>query len=151
MRDVDRERSQLPEELAPQPASAGGVRVTLGRNLLAIATWALAIGVVIQVFLAGLGVFRGPADFELHRNVGYLLGLVALLLAILAFVVRAHRLQRGLGILLVVLFALQSVFIAVRESAPEIAALHVVNGMAIVLVTALFAMRSWRLGGLSDR
>ncbi|MBM4408568.1 MAG: hypothetical protein FJ038_08220 [Chloroflexi bacterium] len=144
------DRSRTPDQVPPA-ASTGGVRVTLGRNLLAIATWALAIGVVIQVFLAGLGVFRDPADFELHRNVGYLLGVVALLLAILAFVVRANRLQRGLGILLVVLFVLQSVFIALRESAPEVAALHVVNGMAIVLVTALFAMRTWRLGGLTDR
>ena len=150
MREVD--RSRTPDQVQPA-ATTGGVRVTLGRNLLAIATWALAIGVVIQVFLAGLGVFRGykPLDWELHRNVGYLLGVVALLLAILAFVVRANRVQRGLGILLVVLFVLQSVFIALRESAPEVAALHVVNGMAIVLVTALFAMRTWRLGGFSDR
>lgn len=148
MREMDRTR--MTTEPAPSPPS--GVRVTLGRNLLALATWAMVIGVVLQVYLAGISVFRGGArvDWELHRNVGYLLGMVALLLTILAFVVRANKLQRGLGILLVIQFVLQSVFVALRES-PEIAALHTVNGMAIVLVTALFAMRTWRLGGLSDR
>ena len=30
--------------------------------------------IVVQVFLAGLGVFDGPARFELHRNFGYLFG-----------------------------------------------------------------------------
>ncbi|HET8785433.1 MAG TPA: hypothetical protein VFM38_07345, partial [Candidatus Limnocylindrales bacterium] len=60
---------------AVQPGSARasggavGARYTLARNLIAIVTWGLVVAFVIQVYLAGIGVFRG--NFELHRNVGY--------------------------------------------------------------------------------
>jgi hypothetical protein len=42
-----------------------------------------------------------------------------------------------------VLFILQSVFVAVRTSAPAVAALHPVNGFLILLIALLIARESW--------
>jgi hypothetical protein len=44
---------------------------------------------------------------------------------------------------LMVLFVLQSVFIAMRGSAPEVAALHPVNGFLIILVALVSGREAW--------
>jgi hypothetical membrane protein len=129
-------------------STKGSSRSVLGRNVIAIATWGLVAGFVVQVYLSGIGVFRG--NFELHRNVGYLLGLAAIVVFLLLLAVRASRRQIALGGLLVILVILQSVFVMFRTSTPEIAALHPVNGFVILVVSLVLARTTWRLGGLTD-
>lgn len=90
--------------------------------------------VVIQVFLAGLGVFRTEADFATHRDFGYAFFLLAAINLVLAILAKAGRVLIGLSALIVGLFILQSVFVAVRETNPEMAALHPLNGFLILLV-----------------
>jgi mercuric ion transport protein len=99
--------------------------------------------VVIQIFLAGLGVFADPRSFITHRDFGYLFGLLTLALLVLALIGREPRRVTGLSALLLLLFALQSVFIALRTSAPEVAALHPVNGFLILLVAITVTRASW--------
>jgi hypothetical protein len=96
--------------------------------------WLFVACVVVQVFLAGLGVFDNPSQFALHRDFGYLFGWLVLGLIILSIAGRMGREVVGLSILLAVLFALQSVFVALRTSQPLIAALHPVNGFLIGIV-----------------
>lgn len=98
---------------------------------------------VVQIFLAGLGVFSDPAQFEAHRNFGYTFGLLLLVVLIAAIAGRMGRWQIGMAILLMVLFALQSVFVAVRSSAPTIAALHPLNGFLILLVAIVVGRSAW--------
>ena len=105
--------------------------------------WLLAAAAVVQVFLAGLGVFEDPSRFVIHREFGYLIGWFAVVLLVLAIVGRLGRRLIALSILLGVLFALQSVFVLLRSSAPFVAALHPVNGFLIILV-ALVAGRDAR-------
>jgi hypothetical protein len=100
-------------------------------------------GVVIQVFLAGLGVFDSPAQFDTHRNWGYLLELFPILLLIAGLVGGMGRRLAILAVTEFVLFILQSVFIAFRESTPAIAALHPVNGFLILLLAIVIARDSW--------
>jgi mercuric ion transport protein len=104
---------------------------------------AFAACVVIQIFLAGLGVFADPRSFVTHRDFGYLFGMLTLALLVLALVGRESRRVTGLSALLLLLFALQSVFIALRTSAPEVAALHPVNGFLILLVAITVTRASW--------
>ena len=99
--------------------------------------------VVIQVFLAGLGVFADPRSFITHRDFGYLFGLLTLALLVLALVGREPRRVTGLSALLLLLFALQSVFIALRTSTPEVAALHPLNGFLILFVAITVSRASW--------
>ena len=104
--------------------------------------WLFLACVVVQVFLAGLGVFAGAQNFSLHREFGYVFGWLTLVLLLLALAGRLGRRWVGLSALLLVLFALQSVFVALREIAPAVAALHPVNALAIFGVALHVAMRS---------
>jgi hypothetical protein len=115
------------------------------RMAFVITAWLFLACVVVQVFLAGLGVFAGSANFELHRNFGYLFGWLTLLLLMLGIAGRAGRGFIAPAVLILVLFALQSVFVALRADLPVAAALHPVNGLAIFLVTFLVATRSLSL------
>ncbi len=102
----------------------------------------LACGVV-QVFLAGLGVFDDPKAFVTHREFGYLFGWLTLVVLALALLGREPRRITGLSALLLVQFALQSVLVAMRADLPAVAALHPLNGVAILAVAAVTARLSW--------
>ena len=110
------------------------------RRGLVIAAWLFVAGVLGQVFLAGLGVFGVPAgDFSTHRDFGYLVGWMTLVILVLAIAGRLPRRVIGLAVLLLILFALQSVFVAVRDEYPAVAALHPLNGFLILLVGIVIA------------
>jgi mercuric ion transport protein len=109
--------------------------------------WLFLACVVVQVFLAGLGVFAGAHNFALHRDFGYVFGWLTLLLLLLALGGRLGRRWIGLSTLILVLFALQSVFVALREVLPAAAALHPVNALVIFGVALHVARRSRTLIG----
>lgn len=113
------------------------------RQALPIAGVVFVAGVILQVVLAGLGVFSDPRSFITHREFGYLLGMLTLVLLVLALASRAPRRVTGMCALLLVLFALQSVFIALRSSAPEVAALHPLNGFLIFFVAITVTRAAW--------
>ena len=108
-----------------------------------IATGAFVACAIVQVFLAGLGVFDDPKAFITHREFGYVFGWLTLVVLILALAGRAPRGITGLSVLLLVQFALQSVFVALRADLPAIAALHPLNGFALLGVAIVTARRSW--------
>jgi hypothetical protein len=105
---------------------------------------------VIQVFLAGLGVFDDPNAFVTHRNFGYLFGWLTLVLLVIALVGRMPRRYVGLAVLILVLFALQSVFVALREDMPALAALHPLNGFLILGTATFTAWMSWKARSEAD-
>ena len=88
------------------------------------------LGIVIEVFLAGLGIF---GDFhkhlDPHRAFGNVLVLVALVLLVLAMAGRLGRLIVGLTAALVVLLVLQSIWVRIDNRWVE--SIH--PAMAIVL------------------
>ena len=93
-----------------------------------IAAWLLVVGLLVQVFLAGMGIFDDASSFATHRDFGHLARDPAGHPARdgdrrrLRTVARARR--RGL---LALLF-LQTILVLQRDSAPVVAALHPVNG-----------------------
>ena len=99
------------------------------------------LGVVAQFFLAGLGVF-GATSYDAHRAVGFLLGLVAVVLLVLAVAAKLPRPLTGLALLLVLLSIVQIVLIQIDIE--EIKALHLVNALAIGLVANMLVHRSRR-------
>ncbi len=104
---------------------------------------------VIQVFLAGLGVFDDPSAFITHRDFGYAFSLLPIVMLVLALVGRMPRRFAGLSALLFGLFILQSVFVALREDMPAVAALHPLNGFLILAVGALTTYWAWQSRGAS--
>jgi mercuric ion transport protein len=110
---------------------------------LAVVAWIFAACILVQVFLAGMGVFDGPERFETHRNFGYTFGWLTLVMVIIAAVGRLGRVLVGLSLLALVQFFLQSVFILFRESQPAIAALHPVNGVLLLVVAIAIGRIAW--------
>lgn len=136
---------------APESPPRVGARTTVGRNIVAIVAWGFVAAVLVQVYLAGVGVFRDPQNFELHVTFGHVLEVVALVMLIVLILVRGSRLQIGLGALLLLLVVAQNIFIALRTSNPELAAFHPVNAVVILVASIVLARTTWRLGGLTER
>jgi mercuric ion transport protein len=111
---------------------------------LAVVAWLFAGCIVIQVFLAGLGVFDSPQQFLTHRSFGYLFGWLSLVAVLIAAIGRLPRRLIGLAGLTLVQMALQSVLILFREDAPAIAALHPVNGVLLLVTTLVLGRLAWR-------
>ena len=104
--------------------------------------WLFTAGVVVQVFLAGLGVFGGKDDFGLHLTWAIVLFVMAVLSPLLAIAGRLGRRVTGLSFLVLVLFFLQSVFVQLRTDMPYLAALHPVNALAIFWLSLTLARGS---------
>lgn len=122
---------------------------SIARTAYPIVAGLFLVCAVIQVFLAGLGVFDDPNAFITHRNFGYLFGWLTLVLLVVALVGRMPRRFVGLAVLILVLFSLQSVFVALRADVPAIAALHPLNGFLILGVATYTAWTSWKARGES--
>jgi heme A synthase len=103
-----------------------------------------AVCAIIQVFLAGLGVFDDASAFATHREFGYMFGLLTIVMLVLALVGGMPRKYAGLSALLFVLFILQSVFVQLRDSMPAVAALHPLNGFLILALGILTTWWSWQ-------
>jgi hypothetical protein len=103
-----------------------------------------AVCAIIQVFLAGLGVFDDASAFATHRDFGYMISLLPIVLVVLALVGGMPRRYAGLSAVLFVLFLLQSVFVQMRDGMPAVAALHPLNGFLILALGILLAWQSWQ-------
>jgi hypothetical protein len=114
------------------------------RRIYAALAWLFVAGLVVQVFLAGRGVFESPVEFETHRTWGFLLELFPIVLLIVGLVAGVGRRLAVFAIVAFVLFLLQSVFVALRESSPILAALHPVNGFLILLIAIEMAREAWQ-------
>ena len=115
------------------------------------------LGVIVQFFLAGLGVFRTQHDadggvtvsdhrfehnFSPHAALGNILFVVGLLVLLAALAARLGRNGALLALALPVLVFLQSVFANAGPSGFR--ALHPVNAGLILGTSALLAHRAWR-------
>ena len=121
----------------------GGPRLVL----IAYAAIALliAVGVIVQVFLAGLGVF-GAESFDAHEGFGWMLHTAAIVVFLLALLGPRTRRAIGLSFGLLVLMTIQIAFVNTREDAPYVAALHpvfalLVLGLAVHIGMPLVASR----------
>ena len=120
---------------------------TVHRVLLSVFT----LGVIVQFFLAGLGVFRvqhGASDsrfdhvFEPHRVLGNVLLIVALLVLVAALAGRLGRGQVLLGLVLTLLVFLQSIL--ANNGPSSVRAIHPVVAVLILALAGSFAGRLWR-------
>jgi hypothetical protein len=108
-----------------------------------VVAWAFVAGLVFQVFLAGRGVFEGAERFNDHVGWGYAIGLLPIVLLILAAAGRLGRRQVIYASAMFGMFILQPILVGLRDTQPTIAALHPVNGFALLLVAILSAREAW--------
>jgi hypothetical protein len=96
------------------------------------------VGLLLQLYLAGAPMF-GAASFEPHRMLGGALIVLAILFPLLALVGRLGRQLVGFSLLLVVLIFVQGMLPSLRGTVSWIAALHAVNALALMGVSARIA------------
>jgi Family of unknown function (DUF6220) len=105
--------------------------------------WIVLAAVIVQFFLAGLGVFAGANNFQTHVAFGYTILFVMLIALLPAFTARLPWRTIGLTALLPVLVFLQSVLITFwHNGLLVVGAFHVVNGLAIFSLAGFLALRS---------
>jgi hypothetical protein len=91
----------------------------------------IAIGIVVQVFLAGLGVF-GAESFKAHENFGWILHTAAIVVFLLALLGPRTGRTIGLGFGLLALMTIQILLVGARDDTPYLAALHPVLALFVL-------------------
>ena len=104
---------------------AGATTAYYGLGLL------IALGIVVQVFLAGLGVF-GAESFKAHENFGWMLHTAAIVVFLLALLGPRTGRTIGLGFGLLALMTIQIFFVGARDDTPGLAALHPVLALFVI-------------------
>ena len=92
-------------------------------------------GLLLQFYLASTALF-GAGSFQPHRMLGVTLTMIVLLFPVLALAGRLGRQLIGLSLLLVVLTIVQMMLPSLRGAAPWIAALHPVNALVLMGISA---------------
>jgi Family of unknown function (DUF6220) len=118
---------------------------SIARTLHTVVAWVFVAALVVQVWLAGRGVFESPTMFDAHRNLGYTLSLFTIVLLVLGILGGMGRRPAILAVVIFGLFILQSVLVLMRESTPAVAALHPVNGFLILFLAIVLARDSWMM------
>jgi hypothetical protein len=114
------------------------------RLLHTIVAW-LTVGLLlVQVWLAGRGVFD-TTGFDPHRTLGYTLELMPVILLVLGLAGGMGRRIALLAVAIFLLIILQSIFVVLKDGYPAVAALHPVNGFLILLVSIVLARDSMRM------
>jgi hypothetical protein len=118
------------------------------RIAYAVTAWVFVVAMLAQVFLIGLGLLGGSASgLSLHRNFGWILHLVPLLILLFAALSRAGKRHWQWALLLAVVVFLIPIFVLLRDSVPVAAALHPVAAVIafpISLVVGLNSLQALR-------
>ena len=122
--------------MSDSPSTARRIRLWL--------TVAFLVGVMVQFYLAGRGIF-GVSNFDAHESVGGAIHGISLLILIVTFFGRDMRNGTDIG-LVVALLVLTTVQMAIgsREH-PDVAAFHPVNAILILGAAAGILSRDRRL------
>jgi hypothetical protein len=109
-------------------------------------------GVLVQVFLAGVGVFginapkvADASSFDAHRAWGFILMVSALLLLVLALIAwQSARTMISAFVLALLVVIAQNVLAALGDTNKWFGGLHALDGMAILLLSIWIAAVGWR-------
>lgn len=107
--------------------------------------WIYLAAIVVQVFLAGVGLFGAARDFEPHRSLGWILHLGPVLLLVVAAAARVGARTIWWNVALVLTVGVQPFLPGLRNSQPLLAAVHPVLALVIFWITLTMGLRAWRL------
>jgi hypothetical protein len=124
--------------------------VAIARRIFAVASWVFLGAVLVQVFLAGAGLFK-LTDFTLHTDFGWLLSAMPIVLVVLARMARVDRRTTQLTVALLAVAVIQPELAAARHDYPVVAALHPVNALLLFWLAWLVARRSIDAARQPDR
>ncbi len=127
--------------------------VGAARYVYLVLAWAFVVGVVVQVFFIGLGLFAGSENVELHVTLGWILHLVPLLILAAAALARAGRRRILEAAALAAVVFVVPILATMRDGTPILAALHPVGAilafwLAIVVARGATSLRGVERGGV---
>ena len=99
------------------------------------AGYLVAALVIVQFFLAGLGMF-GASDFDAHRSVGGILHGITGLVFLLAIAGPRTGRDIGMGLALLLITTLQMYLPDARDDAPAVAAFHPLVALLVMGLAA---------------
>lgn len=116
------------------------------RQVHAWVAWAFVAAIVIQVWLAGSAIpqLGGSGSFDTHRDFGYGIGLLSLILLLAAIGAGLGRRRIGQALGLLVLYVVQSSLPYMDPGLPFAAALHPVNALVMFVLGLWYARAVWR-------
>ena len=116
-----------------------------------ILAWAYLAALGIQVFFAGMYVFVGASNIELHRGMAHVIALLTGLLIVAVFVGRVP--EKRLVFAVLGLLTLQGLLVHVGQwfDLWTIAALHPVNALVLTYAALTLAKHSTRTGARPPR
>jgi hypothetical protein len=145
------------DTLAVDTPATTTARSGLRRAALAGYRWLLLAFLllgIVQIFLAGLGVFNlhgqelgadGETALNPHRSLGFGLSGLALIILILALIARPGARAIVLSVVMVLLVGLaQSILAGLGEDTPVFGGLHALDGLAILAVAGFLYASSRR-------
>jgi hypothetical protein len=126
-------------------AGARNVAYQIYRVLIAL----IAVACVVQIFLAGRGVFGihgatkldDQSSLDPHRNLGEIIGIACLVVFILALIMWNKRLIIWTFVLALLAEVVQHATALPRH--PWVSGLHPVSGVAILGISAYLAHKAW--------
>jgi hypothetical protein len=119
--------------------------VSGARYLYLALVWTYLVGILFQVFLAGMGLFGTTRDFEPHVGLGWILHLVPVLLLIVAAVARVGSRLIWWNVALLVVQFVQPILATLRSTQQVIAAFHPVLALIIFWLAFTIGIKAWRL------
>lgn len=121
----------------------------IARPIFAGLAWLLVAMVVVQVFWAGMALFAG-GDFAIHRDFGYLLSVIPVLVLVAAWPARAGRGTLLFVAALFVVTFVQTILPVLRTDLPIVAALHPPTALLIFWMALMVARRATALARIPD-
>jgi Family of unknown function (DUF6220) len=112
-----------------------------------ILAWAYVAALAVQVFFAGMFVFVGASNIELHRTMAHVIGALTLLLIVATFVGRVPEKRMVFAVLGLLVVQGMLVHMGQWFGLWTIAALHPVNALVLTYASLELAKRSnayWR-------
>jgi hypothetical protein len=119
--------------------------VRWARYAFAVLAALFLVGVAVQTFFAGLGLFAGASNWSLHVDFGWILHLAPILVLIAAALGRAGRATLGWTAALVVTVFIGPLLPGLSESMPALAALHPVVALIIFWLSIVVVRRALEL------
>ena len=114
----------------------------VARYVFAGLAWLFLVGVVVQVFFIGLGLFAGSENLESHVTLGWILHLIPVVILIAAALARPGRRTLLLAAALAVTVFIVPILATLRDSSEVVAALHPVAALLAFYLAILVAVAS---------
>ncbi|HEX2844302.1 MAG TPA: DUF6220 domain-containing protein [Candidatus Limnocylindria bacterium] len=126
------------------------VRTFARTRAFPILAWAYLAALAVQVFFAGMYVFVGASNIELHRNMAHVIGVTHALLIASVFIGRVP--ERRAVFALLGLLIVQGMLVHMGQwfGLWLIAALHPVNALLLTYASFSLAKRSSAYWGVRD-